>query len=107
MGGPAHSRAMRIDLTAHIPNTVNHSQVKLGIAIQVRGMLGVKDTSMGHTQGLTTVPTSRGTRDRRTTHTHLTTTPTSSGTGGRRTTHRGSVVSGVWGGGEWVLPKAR
>ncbi len=71
----------------------------MGIAIQVGGMHGVKDTSMGHTQGLTTVPTSRGTRDRRTTHTHLTTAPTSSGTGGRRTTHRRGVVSGAWG---WV-----
>ena len=60
---------------------------------------------MGHTQGLSTVPTSSGTRDRRTTHTPLTTAPTSSGTGGRRTTHRGVVVSGVWGGGKCPLER--
>ena len=83
MGVPARSRQLRIDSnchTAHIPNTVNHYPVKLGRAIQLMGLPGHGTQGKGHTQGLTTAPTSSGTRDRRT-YTPPNYCPTSSGTG--------------------------
>ena len=92
---------MRIDSiarTAHIPNTVNHYPVILGRAIQVMGLPGHRDTGKGHTQGLTTVPTSSGTRDRRT-YTPPNYCPTSSGTGADALHTAGCErreVKGVW-----------